>query len=130
MQRVTCFFIDHTLMKLNKINDFRVQPAWSEYLFLYSVTAISSIMLGLSLLDKISGLYGWLAFILIISVSYIYSVIKRIRDTRAKQYYLNTIKDYSVPELQQILRRQQKSKNEYMIITRRINYLQQTFNDH
>jgi len=130
MQRVTCFLIDYTLMKLNKINDFRVQPAWYEYLFLYSVTAISSIMLGLSLLDKISGLYGWLAFIFIISVSYIYSVIKRTRDTRAKQYYLNTIKDYSVPELQQILRRQQKSKNEYMIITRRINYLQQTFNDH
>ena len=117
-------------MKLNKINDFRVQPAWYEYVFLYSVTAVSSIILGVSLLNKISGLYGWLALILIISVSYIYSVIKRTRDTRAKQYYLNTIQDYSVPELQQILRRQQKNKSEYMIITRRIDYLQHTVNNH
>ena len=87
--------IGYTLMKLNKINDFRIQPAWYEYVFLYSVTAVSSIILGVSLLNKISGLYGWLALILIISVSYIYSVIKRTRDTRAKQYYLNTIQDYS-----------------------------------
>ena len=120
----------YTLIKLNKINDFRVQPAWYEYVFLYSVTAVSSIILGVSLLNKISGLYGWLALILIISVSYIYSVIKRTRDNRAKQYYLDTIQDYSVPELQQILRRQQKNKSEYMIITRRINYLQHTINNH
>lgn len=124
------FLIGYTLMKLNKINDFRVQPAWYEYLFLYSVTAVSSIILGVSLLNKISGLYGWLALILIISVSYIYSVIKRTRDSRAKQYYFNTIQNYSVQELQQILKRQQKNQSEYMIITKRINYLQHTVNNH
>lgn len=130
IQRVTCFLIGYTLMKLNKINDFRVQPAWYEYLFLYSVTAVTSIILGVSLLNKISGLYGWLALILIISVPYIYSVIKRTRDSRAKQYYFNTIQNYSVQELQQILKRQQKNQSEYMIITKRINYLQHTVNNH
>lgn len=111
-------------MTLNRINDFRVQPAWYEYVFLYSVTSVSSIILGLSLLNKISGLYGWLALILILSVTYIYSVIKRTRDIRANQFFHATIAQYSIPELQRILPRLKNNSVEYIIIMKRIQHLQ------
>ncbi len=114
----------YNIMTLNRINDFRVQPNWYEYVFLYSVTAVSSIILSLSLLDKISGLYGWLALILILSVTYIYSVIKRTRDIRAKQFFCDVIAQYTLPELQRILPRYQNTDIEHALIVNRLHYLQ------
>lgn len=111
-------------MLLVRIHDFRSQPGWFEYCIFYCSTALTTYVIGLALLSKIPSIYGWLAFIMLSSVTYIFSVIKRTRDIQAIQFFHACIAHYTIAELQQILPRFSNGSPERAIVLRRIQYLQ------
>ena len=110
-------------MILYRIEDFKSNPSWIEYISLYAICSIFVVIGAYSVMGRLSSTVGIIALLLFLIASYIFATIKRVRQERAIQFYCACLKELDEKALHNLAQRYRRSDLELTIIQQRLKAL-------